>query len=209
MIALSLTLLVPSSQRHIQRFLHTLAEHLRVDHLFLGDFAIVTVLATAYYIALHCTCAVFCTTASSPVQRRTVHYSSRTVRGEGLDLEPLGTSDLRNFICALSNFSCVSTTVTGRPESWRKERNSSMDATNSSKWPSSGSESSLLRSSHHIKWSAGNTSVTPTVPFGSAASSSAEAIYQATPLNKCSAPTAGNKRKNGSHSVMFNSLENK
>ena len=70
MIALSLTLLVPSSQRHIQRFLHTLAEHLRVDHLFLGDFAIVTVLATAYYIALHCTCAVRSEEHTSELQSR-------------------------------------------------------------------------------------------------------------------------------------------
>src|ERR1700691_1337580 len=61
----------------------------------------------------------------------------------------------------------------------------------------SWSTESISSSSNHIKWSAGNMSVT----ISSGVSSSAEAKYTATPPDKCNTFTAGNRWKNGSHSV--------
>ena len=80
MTALSLTLLVPSSQHHCITIL-AYAGHLSVDHLlFLDYFSIFTMTTVLVrFFVLH--------TVRSPVKRRTVYYFSRTVRSEGLDLE--------------------------------------------------------------------------------------------------------------------------
>ena len=89
------------------------------------------------------------------------------------------------------NSSRVLTTVTGRPESCRKERNRSMGLT--------GLLSPVVFPSlNHSKWSAGITSVS----ISSVMFPSAEARRGTTSPNKCSSSTAGYRRKNSSHSVL-------